>query len=37
MRHTFWFRVQDGLITKLPQFFDTRYGGQFFFDAHFQS
>ncbi|NEN79163.1 nuclear transport factor 2 family protein [Nocardioides zeae] len=35
MRYTFWFHVEDGLVTELRQFFDTKYGEQFFLDAHF--
>lgn len=34
MRYTFWFHVRDGKIVELRQFFDTRYGEQFFLDRH---
>lgn len=34
--YTFWFEVQDGVIRGLRQFFDTKYGEQFFPNAHFQ-
>lgn len=34
MRYTFWFRIRDGKIHELKQFFDTRYGEQFFLHRH---
>lgn len=35
MRYTFWFCIRDGKIHELKQFFDTRYGEQFFLQRHF--
>lgn len=35
MRYTFWFQVIDGRIHHLKQFFDTKYGEQFFLNRHF--
>ncbi len=32
MRYTFWFDVRAGRIHQLKQYFDTRYGEQFFVD-----
>jgi ketosteroid isomerase-like protein len=35
MRYTFWLRIRDGKIHELKQFFDTKYGEQFFLQRHF--
>lgn len=34
MRYTFWFDVRDGLVHQLKQFFDTKYGEQFFLERN---
>lgn len=37
MRYTFWFNVKDGKIVAMKQFFDSKYGEQFFANVHFES
>ena len=37
MRYTFWFRVRDGRVQEMKQFFDTKYGEQFFLNSHFET
>ncbi|MGW4481678.1 nuclear transport factor 2 family protein [Rhodococcus triatomae] len=34
MRYTFWFEVRSDRIHRLKQFFDTKYGEQFFLDRN---
>ncbi|WP_209121016.1 nuclear transport factor 2 family protein [Alkalihalobacillus sp. BA299] len=36
MRYTFWFQVIDGRIYHMKQYFDTKYGEQFFLNSHFE-
>jgi ketosteroid isomerase-like protein len=35
MRYTFWLHIRDGQVHELRQFFDTKYGEQFFLQRHF--
>lgn len=37
MRYTFWFEVRTGRIVQLRQFFDSKYGEQFFANRHFEA